>query len=123
MTPIFLDHPNSSACLLVQGKEHLNLFLNTQNNPETREYLARYLPLTREDEEEWIKKAVSRDNIHLAVAKKPCKTPIGSMGLHHIDWKNRHATTGAVLTTSHWGKGYGSDAKMLLLHYAFFELG
>ncbi len=49
--------------------------------------------------------------------------PIGTMGIHAIDYRHRIATTGALIGESgYWGKGYGSEAKMLLLEYAFNTL-
>jgi len=50
-------------------------------------------------------------------------TLIGNMGLHRIDLRNRTAITGSmIMAEEHRGKGYGTDAKMLLLAYAFLEL-
>jgi RimJ/RimL family protein N-acetyltransferase len=128
MTPVFFDHPNSSVSLLVQGREHIDLFLRLQNNPATREYLARYMPIGRIGEEKWLADRVEdKNNIALVIGQKsvhkPKLTPIGSLGLHQIDWKNRRATTGAAILPESCGKGHGSDAKMLLLAYAFLELG
>ncbi len=122
MTPVFLDHPQSSSCLLVMGKEHADLIHSLQNDPETRQYLTRYIPETHAEVIEWIEKHDS-NNIVLTVATKPDKTPIGTMGLHRIDWRNRRATTGAVLSLASCNKGYGSHAKMLLLAHAFLTLG
>jgi RimJ/RimL family protein N-acetyltransferase len=49
--------------------------------------------------------------------------PIGTMGIHSINWKDRTATTGALIgEKEYWGKGYGTDAKMTLLDYAFNTL-
>jgi len=49
---------------------------------------------------------------------------IGTMGLHRIDLVNRVAITGSVIfKTHHRNCGYGTDAKMLLLDYAFNWLG
>lgn len=46
------------------------------------------------------------------------------MAIHQIDWVNGTATTGAMIgEKEYWGKGYGSEAKMLLLDYAFNRLG
>jgi RimJ/RimL family protein N-acetyltransferase len=48
---------------------------------------------------------------------------IGSIGLHGIDLINRNATTGTVIGEKEfWGKGYGTEAKMLLLDFAFNAL-
>jgi RimJ/RimL family protein N-acetyltransferase len=49
--------------------------------------------------------------------------PIGTMGIHGIDYRHGIATTGALIgEPEYWGKGYGSEAKMLLLEYAFNTL-
>lgn len=45
---------------------------------------------------------------------------IGNIGLHRIDWRNRVATTGTLIGEKDlWGKGIGTEAKILLLHHAF----
>ncbi|MBP9760373.1 MAG: GNAT family N-acetyltransferase, partial [Candidatus Pacebacteria bacterium] len=42
---------------------------------------------------------------------------------HHISWINRTATSGAFIgDVAHQGQGYGTEAKMLLLDYAFNTL-
>jgi RimJ/RimL family protein N-acetyltransferase len=46
------------------------------------------------------------------------------MGIHRINWKDRTANTGAFIgEKQYWGKGYGTDAKMVLIDYAFNTLG
>ena len=45
------------------------------------------------------------------------------MGIHHINWVNGTATTGAIIgEVENRGKGYGTDAKMTLLNYMFNTL-
>lgn len=49
---------------------------------------------------------------------------IGISSIVNIDWRNRHARHGLVLgESSHRGKGYGVDAIMATMRYAFDELG
>jgi RimJ/RimL family protein N-acetyltransferase len=48
--------------------------------------------------------------------------PIGTMGLHHINLKDRNATTGAMFDKKFCGLGLGTDAKLYLLEYCFMEL-
>lgn len=49
---------------------------------------------------------------------------IGSVGLLDIDYVNRTAETGShFYSADHRGKGYGSEAKHLLLEYSFEVLG
>lgn len=45
------------------------------------------------------------------------------MGLHKIDYVNGIAETGAMLgAKDQWNQGYGAEAKMLILEYAFLTL-
>ncbi len=49
---------------------------------------------------------------------------IGITSLMGIDWRNRHAHHGLVLGESgHRGKGYGVDAILATMRFAFDELG
>ncbi len=62
--------------------------------------------------------------LYLLLKSKKTKTPIGTIGLHNINWVDRNATTGTVIgEAKHRGKGYSKDAKMVLLEYAFLTLG
>lgn len=48
---------------------------------------------------------------------------IGTMGLYRINWKDRVATTGALIGEKDCqGEGYGTDAKMTLLDSTFNTL-
>ncbi|HEY4496741.1 MAG TPA: GNAT family protein [Candidatus Paceibacterota bacterium] len=90
------------------------------NDPEIRDFILVFLPQSENQEEEWFK-ALGKDDksVVLAIETKD-GILIGSMGLHDIRWKDRIATTGAIIgEKDYWGKGYGTDAKMTLLNYAF----
>lgn len=89
------------------------------NDPAVREFISAYLPQTEKQEEEWAEKGSTEKNIVLCIETKS-GIPIGSIGIHNIDWVSRKATTGALIgEKEYWGKGYGTDAKMQLLNYAF----
>jgi [ribosomal protein S5]-alanine N-acetyltransferase len=48
---------------------------------------------------------------------------VGGTGFHQIDWRSRHASFGVAIGDSeNWGKGYGTDATRLMVHYAFATL-
>lgn len=94
------------------------------NDPEVNRYLLSFLPQTVEDEEKWFDSLVEKKNtdIVLAIETRSGKF-IGTMGLHRISWKDGVATTGALIGEKRYrGKGYGTDAKMALLNYAFNTL-
>lgn len=105
-------------------KGDIPLLVRWVNDPRIREFIGSYSHQTEESEEKWLSKLMDdKANMVFIVALND-GTPIGTMGLHRIDWKDRVATTGAMLgEPQYWGKGYGTDAKMALLKYAFDELG
>ena len=95
------------------------------NDPKIRKYLTTYLPITTVDEANWLDKIAKKDpnNIHVAIMTKTENTLIGYMGLHGINYQHGTATTGAMIGEhSYIGKGYGFDAKMIFLYYAFNTL-
>lgn len=63
------------------------------------------------------------EHIELAVCLKDDDQFIGSVGLYDIDYINGYAETGSWLGQAEYrGKGYGTEAKHLLLEYAFDRL-
>jgi len=93
------------------------------NDPEVREFVSATLPQTEKQEEDWFNKLGSDEkNIVLGIETKE-GILIGSMGIHRIEWRDRVCTTGALIgEKEYWGKGYGTDAKMILLDYIFNTL-
>jgi RimJ/RimL family protein N-acetyltransferase len=93
------------------------------NDPIISQYLTVYLPITEEDEREWLKslsKSKGTDVVLMIVVRSK---PIGIMGLHAISMTNGTGTTGAYIGESEYrGKGYAQEAKMLLLYFAFYTL-
>jgi RimJ/RimL family protein N-acetyltransferase len=104
-------------------KEDAPTLARWMNDQETSRWLATRYPQTIQEEERWVEKREGdHKNIALAICTLDSKL-IGGVGLHDIDHQNRTAITGSYLDEEeHRGKGYGTDAKMLLLHFAFFEL-
>jgi RimJ/RimL family protein N-acetyltransferase len=95
------------------------------NNKKLNRFLATEIPISLAKERQIVRKMVapSKDYKHFVIEIAATHEPIGMMSIHHIDKRNHKATTGAYIAESkYWGKGYGSDAKMALLKYAFFQL-
>ncbi len=93
------------------------------NDPEVTKYLEQSYPTTFTQETDWLK-ALGQNKDSVVLGIELIGGPlIGSMGLHRISWINRTATSGAFIgETEHQGQGYGTEAKMLLLEYAFNTL-
>jgi RimJ/RimL family protein N-acetyltransferase len=96
------------------------------NDPEVRRWLSSIHPCSEQSEEEYVKKMVMDDNptnILFAVVLKRADKFLGMMGLHRISHVDGTASTGSMLgAKDEWNKGYGTEAKMLLLEYAFHTL-
>lgn len=97
------------------------------NNPDVWQYLssAAAFPKGIGFEEEWIKEKQkpNKHDVTLGICLTATSELIGTIGLHQIDYLNRTAVTGTVIFKSeHQSQGYGTDAKMALLRYAFLVL-
>ncbi|HXK40055.1 MAG TPA: GNAT family protein [Candidatus Paceibacterota bacterium] len=97
------------------------------NDPETRQYLGSFmLPLPELLEKEQMRTRSSEkspNDVFLVIQDRASGQPIGTLGLHRINWINRTATTGSCIGEPAFrGRGFGTDAKMALLRYAFFSL-
>ncbi len=106
-------------------EEDLHLFQKWMNDPEVSQYLRQILPASLEDERAWMTRVSksTNENVTLAIVDAKTNELIGSMGIHGINHIDGTATTGSLIgNKKYWGKGYGSEAKMLLLEFAFNEL-
>jgi RimJ/RimL family protein N-acetyltransferase len=96
------------------------------NEEETRPFMSSFIfPYSRLSEKEALERHAKHqsDNVFLVLVDKATDAPFGTMGLHRIDWLSRFATSGAMIgEKDHRGKGFGTDAKMALLRYAFNTL-
>lgn len=104
-------------------KTDLELCQRWINDPEVRLYLNNIYPVMIMQEEKWFDNLGKNKDIVLAVVATVGDRFIGVMGLHNIDWVSQTATTGAFIGEKEFqNKGYGTEAKMLLLDYAFNTL-
>lgn len=93
------------------------------NDPEVHRFLTIYMPMMEADEQEWFERLHKRKPNDIVFTIEVEGRPIGNMGIHHIDYRQGTAHTGVVIGEKEmWGQGYGAEAKMLLLHYAFNTL-
>jgi len=92
------------------------------NDPEVTRFTRGFLPRTEKFEAEWYENLDKRkDDVVFSVIADD--KHIGIMGIHGIEWKDRVASTGAIIgDKEYWGKGFGTDAKMQIMNYAFNTL-
>ena len=79
---------------------------------------------TLEDERDWFADiGRSADDKVLAIVVKNNAKVIGTIGLHKIDSTDRRASLGIMIGDKrYWGKGYGKEAVVLMLDFAFTAL-
>jgi len=122
----FLVGPNIQLRSLEESDAEL--LLPWVNDSEMRRFLpARRYPMSIKSEREWIASMITQKDpqrhVVWAIERKNDGQLIGSVGLHAIDWPRRRAMTGIFLFPQAMrGMGYGTEAKNLVLDYAFGEL-
>jgi RimJ/RimL family protein N-acetyltransferase len=94
------------------------------NDASINRFLNTIAPKSSDDVKEHIDNMSKSDkNLLFAIETKNDHTFIGTMGVNRIDWTSGVGTTGSIIgNKDYWGKGYGTDAKMLVLHHVFHRL-
>lgn len=107
-------------------RSDLPTFVRWFNDPEVRQFLLMYAPMSMAMEERWFENRLNRENDHLfAVEAQVNETwvHVGNVGLHQIDWKNRLASFGIALgEKAYWNRGFGTAATRTIVRFAFAEL-
>ena len=107
------------------NKEDAHLLYKWINDPEVHQFLKVQYPISLAEEVKWIEGLPDKKATDVVFGIILLKTGqlIGVMGLHRISAKDGTATTGSFIGEKHyWNKGYGTEAKMLVLEYAFNTL-
>ena len=100
-------------------KKDLQLIVRWKNSAYEKFY---EYPLSNSGQEVWFEKHI-RSNDFLFIIYELPNNKIGMAGLSNIDNRNRNAEFGRfVLDERFRGKGYGKEALMLVLDYAFKHL-
>ncbi|HLW09269.1 MAG TPA: GNAT family protein [Fermentimonas sp.] len=77
------------------------------------------------NEKKWIEERIfDKENVSCAICLKETDEFIGCIFLNNIDFINRsgHCPT-FIGEKKHWGKGYATEARILMLRFAFYEKG
>lgn len=119
-----MDRPGTRVFLSPVEKGDLPCYQKAMNDEIIANLLQGHDPTTLEDEQAWyerVSKKQERDRV-CTIVLKGTQEPIGVIGLHNINWVDRTASTGAFIGREDLlGKGLGTEAKMLMLKYAFLE--
>jgi RimJ/RimL family protein N-acetyltransferase len=105
--------------------EDMELFQELMNDSNIKKnVVGRSYPISKEAQLDWFRNQLSdKSTIRFTIVDLPDNHPIGMVSLTEIDWINRTAETGIKISCKvDKGKGYGTDAHILLNKYAFYEM-
>jgi diamine N-acetyltransferase len=115
------------VCLRPIERDDLPRFVKWFGDPEVKRHLGVWLPFSLAQEERWFERSleqIERQEVVLLAIETSEGVHIGNIGLHQIDWKNRHAELGITIgEKAYWNQGYGTDAICTMLKLAFREMG
>ena len=108
-------------------REDLPAFVKWFNDPEVRQGLAIYLPMSLANEEKWFEGMLQRplEEQVLCIEMKDGDEwrLIGNCGVFGIDKRVRSAEVGIMIgEKEYWNQGYGTEAMQLLLKHGFNTL-
>lgn len=105
-------------------KDDLPRFVRWLNDPEVRENLLLFAPMSLDEEEEWYNGVLKRPKeerplaIEIEIGGE--WLPIGNIGLMKFEWHARNAEVGLFIgEKQYWNRGYGSEALRVMVGYAF----
>lgn len=120
---VFLKGFKTNLCIL--DERDAEVLVHFVNDSENLHFLKRVGPITLDTEREWVKSIAKKapNDYVFGISNKDTDELIGVIGLHRIDYVNRTASTGTLIGKSDMqSKGFGTDAKMVLLKWAFETL-
>lgn len=123
-TPNTYDGPvwrrGKKTLLCPVGEDDLPHFNQMINDATVQQFLIVDWPLTVPEQQHWFEQVTKPDSDRLVVSVRThAGELIGNMAIR-FDQKRRVAETGSIIGLGDYrGKGYGTDAKMALLNYAF----
>ena len=101
-------------------RDDLPHFVEWVNDPEVRRFLSIRYPLSMTEEEKWWERFLTQQNDHIWAIETEDGIYIGNIGLHGVERENRRAGMGIMIgNKTYWGQGYGTDATLAALGWAF----
>ncbi len=95
------------------------------NNPALSELVVGWsFPVSMQEQRDWYLNSLNNPNTKRFIVESKNEGVIGLTGLWDIDWQNRHALTALKIGEENLRRrGYGTDAIMAIMSYAFYEVG
>ena len=102
--------------------DDLPMIVQWRNDPEVIQYFYEHEPLSIIMQRIWFEKYLTCSDEKLWIVETiDTHEAIGTVGLVHIDWRNRKAEYGRILIypDQYRHRGYGSELESLILRYVF----
>jgi len=117
-----IETPRMWLCL--PHIDDVALYASFMNTDDAHTFLAAHNFMSIEDEVEWINRVnKSKTDVVLSLIPKELGKVIGVMGIHGINHMHQTCRTGANIgNVKYQNKGFGTEAKMYVLKYAFHTL-
>jgi RimJ/RimL family protein N-acetyltransferase len=107
-------------------REDLDRFVRWFADAETTRHLMLRAPFSLPMEEHWFEGMVAEQGksaYHFVICRLADDEPIGTAGLHNLDFVNGNAEFGiSIGEKGEWNKGYGTDALHAICDFGFGEL-
>ena len=101
-------------------------FVRWLSDAETARHLAVRSPISEAAEQGWFERmlaAQGKTDHHFVICLLADERPIGTAGLHGLDWENGNAEFGiAIGEKGEWNRGHGTDALRAICDFGFGEL-
>ena len=95
------------------------------NDPNIVRTLKSRYPIAFQYEMDWLDRAMrpTPTERHFAIERKDDRNHIGNASIHDIDWVSRTAALGLFIgEPTAWNRGFGTDAILTIVRFAFEEL-
>lgn len=96
------------------------------NDPEVTRFLATRYPMSRAEEERWLRGRPANDfsnGVFFAIETRDGGVHIGNTNLMQVHPEDRKAAFGIMIgDKDYWSNGYGTDAIVTLLRFGFGEM-
>jgi len=117
--------PGKRVRLRAYREDDLKSMVAAVNNGAVTRYLQFMRPVSQMQEREFLDTAMRGDDpntFNLAIESSDSEY-LGGVGLMRIDRRNRSAELGILIARpDDWGKGFGTEAALLMLRHGFEEL-
>ena len=113
--------------LRAMKKEDLPHFVRWFNDPEVRQHLKIFQPMSLDQEEKWyadiLTRPVEEQPLSIEIMDAGGWIFVGNCGFMQINQHDRSAEIGiSIGDRAYWNKGYGTEAMQLLVDHGFMNL-